>query len=187
MILLLLGCPPDGEVDDDAALGALGLGRANPFPSVELLSDGAMALREGDLPVADDNIAWDFGPFNRRAGFSVVQPSVAMFEVPLDADAVGGQDSVGTDGTVVMVDLDSGAAIPCFAELDAADDAIATGKRALIVRPMLAMTPGHTVAVVVTSGLTSGGEPLELPAPEGHYAELQSRLAGLGYDDVVVA
>lgn len=187
MILFLLGCPPPETVDGAAPVGALGQGRTNPFPSAELVDAGQVALAEGDLPVAEGKQAWDFGPFNRRAGFSVVQPSVVMLDQPVDEASVGGQDAVGIEGTVRMVDLDSGAAIPCFAELDAADDALATGKRALIVRPMLAMTPGHTVAVVVTSGVTSGGEPLALPAPEGRYADLHDRLAELGYDDVVLA
>ncbi len=187
MILALLACTPVEESSAESPVGALGLGRNNPFPSVELVSDGAVALQAGDLPVAAEGQDWDFTLFNLRAGFSVVQPSIASFESPVDEDSVGGEAEIGIDGSVQMVDLDSGAPIPCFAELDAADDAIASGDRTLIVRPMMAMTPGHTVAVVVTSKVTSGGAPLDLPAPEGHYADLHAQLADLGYDDVSVA
>ncbi|MBM4391360.1 MAG: hypothetical protein FJ090_09580 [Deltaproteobacteria bacterium] len=187
MILAFLACSAEEKAPVEATVGALGLGRSNPFPSAELVADGKVAMVAGDLPVADGGKDWDFTLFNLRDGFSVVQPSIAMFEVPIDEDSVGGESQIGIDGSVRMVDLDSGAPIPCFAELDAADDAIASGQRTLIVRPMLAMTPGHTVAVVVTSGVSSGGAPLDLPAPEGHYADLRARLADLGYDDVSVA
>ncbi len=187
MILALLACTPMEEPSVESPVGALGLGRNNPFPSVELVADGQVALEAGDLPVAAEGQDWDFTPFNLRTGFSVAQPSIVMFEQPIDEASVGGQEQVGIDGSVRMVDLDSGAAIPCFAELDAADDAILTGERTLIVRPMMAMTPGHTVAVVVTSKVTSGGAPLDLPPPEGHYADLHAQLADLGYDDVSVA
>lgn len=186
LLTLLLGCPPP---DDSAApaVGALGAGRINPFPSVELVDDGHLAFTADDLPLMEGGTPWDLERLGRREGFSVVQPSVVQFAVPIDEASVSGQGAPGTDGTVRMVDLDSGEAILCFAELDAAEAALASGRRALIVRPLRTLTPGHRVAVVVTSGVTSGGAPLELPAPEGHYAELHAELAALGQDDVVLA
>lgn len=188
MLLLLLACPAPDDTAAEALGGALREGRQNPFPSVELMGEeGHIALTEGDLPVKEGGQAWDFSAFAAREGFSVVQPSVVSFAVPIDPESVGGQDSVAKDGTVRLVDLDTGEALWCFAELDAAPEAMLTGLRPLIVRPMQAFTPGHHIAVVVTSGVTSGGEPLSLPAPEGHYAELHDTLADLGQTDVVLA
>ncbi len=188
LLAFLAACPAPDDTAAEALGGALGLGRQNPFPSVELIGeDGHLALREGDLPVKEGGIPWDFTPFARREGFSVVQPSVVLFDVPLDTASVGGPESIATDGTVRLVDLDTGETLWCFAELDAAPEALASGLRPLIVRPMKALTPGHRVAVVVTSGVTSGGQPLDVPAPEGHYAELHAELAALGQDDVVLA
>lgn len=189
MILsLLFACDPAADSGETAAVGALALGRMNPFPSLELMGNDRLSMVEGDLPVPNDGgTAWDYTPFNLRNGFSVVQPSVALFADPLDPESIGGPTQVGIDGSVLLIDLDSGESIPCFAELDAAPEAIETGLRALIVRPMVAMTSGHRVAVVVTSAVTSGGSPLSVPAAEGHYADLRSELATLGFSDVTVA
>jgi hypothetical protein len=188
MLLVLLAACPAPEDSAAEPVGALGKGRQNPFPSVELVgADGHLALEAGDLPVKEDGAPWDFATFAAREGFSVVQPSVVQFDVPLDPERIGGQASVATDGVVRMVDLDTGEALWCFAELDAAPEALATGLRPLIVRPMQTLTPGHRIAVVVTSGVTSGGEPLDLPAPEGHYADLHEELAAIGQTDVVLA
>jgi hypothetical protein len=187
LLSLILACEPEPDAGDGDPVGALGLGRANPFPSVELVADGHVDLREGDLPQATDGLVWDYRTFNLREGFSVVQPAVANFEVAIDPETIGGSGSIGTDGTVRLVDLDSGESLPCFAELDAAEDALLTGLRTLIVRPMIAMTPGHRVAVVVTSAVTAGGGPLPVPEAQGHYAELRDELAALGQTDVQVA
>ncbi len=184
---LLLACPPPEDSAAEAPVGALGQGRTNPFPSVELVEDGHLAFDVTDLPLAADGESWDLGLLARRTGFSPVQPAIVMFEQPVDEASVSGQGAVATDGTVRLVDLDSGEALPCFAELDAATDAMASGLRTLIVRPMVAMASGHRIAVVVTSGVTSGGAPLTLPAPAGHYADLAAELAALGQDDVALA
>ena len=94
-VLVLLGCPAP---DDSAAapVGALGVGRQNPFPSVELMDGGRVALQEGDLPVEPDGTAWDFSAFAAREGFSVVQPSVVRLPMPVDPESVGGQNSIAT-------------------------------------------------------------------------------------------
>lgn len=180
--MMLLACaspdpaaaPPDGVLDE---------GPLNPFPSVELVADGRLALAEDSLPATERS--WDVARLNRREGFSVVQPAVVKLPEPLDPETVPGQAGIATDGPVRMIDLDSGELLPVLAELDANEDA--AEHPALIVRPMKAMTPGHSVAVILTGALTSGGAPLALPEPEGHYAELRSRLAALGQTDVQLA
>ena len=186
-MLSLFGClPPIQEVV--VVKGALGLGRQNPFPSVELVgADGFIAFEDGDLPQKEGGTAWDFSAFTGREGFSVVQPAVVRFPVVIDPETIGGQDLVSADGPVRMIDLYSGEALLCFAELDAAEDVPVGSTATLIVRPMQALPAGHTVAVVVTGQVKSGGAALVLPEPEGHYAELQELLAELGQDDVSFA
>lgn len=186
LIFLAIACAGP-EQGTESPVGALGLGRMNPFPSVEVFTD-KISLQAGDLPIPDaGGTEWDYLPFNARDGFSVVQPAVVQFPDPLDESTIAGSGSIGIEGSVRMVDLDSGEAIPCFAELDAAGDAITGGNRTLIVRPVVAMTPGHQVAVVVTNAVTSGGKALDLPAVEGHYADLQAELSDLGIDDIALA
>ncbi|GDX82249.1 hypothetical protein LBMAG42_40600 [Deltaproteobacteria bacterium] len=188
LLSLLIGCPAPQDSAEPAPVGALGLGRQNPFPSVELVgADGFLALEAGDLPQKEGGTQWEFSAFAAREGFSVVQPSIAQFESPIDPESVGGQEGIATDGTVRLVDLDSGEALWCFAELDAASDVPLDSTATLIVRPMQTLTPGHRVAVVVTSAVTSGGAPLAVPEAEGHYAELRAELEALGQTDVTVA
>ncbi|MDP2314711.1 MAG: hypothetical protein Q8P41_17540 [Pseudomonadota bacterium] len=195
-LLLLLAC---AGADDTAEPlkpdpGALGAGPLNPFPSVELVgTDGHLAIPAGLLPQVPDGTAMDVRRLNWREGFSRVQTSVAMLPAAVDPESLPGPGAIGIGGSVRMFDLDTGAEIPMFAELDAHPDAVATGARALLVRPMLAMTPGHQVAVVVTDAVTSGGAPLSVLAwsaakqADPHYQDLSDTLAGLGVDNVAVA
>jgi hypothetical protein len=165
----------------------------NPFPSAELVADGHVAIPEGALPVPEGGTALPLDRVSWRTGYSPVQPSVWRPYEALDADSVGGQLTLGIGGPVRMVDLDSGEEIPCFAELDAHPDAVASGIRSMIVRPMTAMTAGHTVAVVVTSAVRGTGGALstspweQAVASDAHYAALADDLAALGFDDVVLA
>ncbi len=188
LLSLLIGCPAPVDSAEPTPEGALQKGRQNPFPSVELVgADGFLALQAGDLPQKEGGTEWEFSAFSAREGFSVVQPSVAQFDAPIDPASVGGQNAIAVDGPVRLVDLDTGEALWCFAELDAAADVPLDSTATLIVRPMQTLTPGHRVAVVVTSAVTSGGEPLGVPEAQGHYAELREELAALGQTDVTVA
>jgi hypothetical protein len=184
MLGWLVAC--DGEGAPTVTGGALGEGPLNPFPSVELVGgDGRLAIN--GLPHAEDGVDWDYDRLNWRDGFSPVQSSIVRLHVSVDPASVGGQEVLGTGGPARIVDLDTGEEIPCFAEVDAyeeQDDA----ERTLIVRPMRAIAAGSRVAVLLTSAVThDGGQALELPAAEGHYAELRDELAALGQADVVLA
>jgi hypothetical protein len=198
-LLLLLACAGGTDCDkcdtvDVVGAGALGDGALNPFPSMELVgTDGKLAIPDGLLPQVPDGTAMDVRRLNWRDGFSRVQTSVAKLPVAIDSDSLPGPGSIGIGGSVRMFDLDSGVELPMFAELDAHPDAIASGQRALIVRPMLAMTPGHRVAVVVTTAVTSAGAPLALDAwadakaADSHYADLEAAVVALGATDVALA
>ncbi|MDP2311096.1 MAG: hypothetical protein Q8P18_34065 [Pseudomonadota bacterium] len=196
-LLLLLACVETDDTGKPATVvdpGALAAGPLNPFPSMELVgSDGKLAIPDGLLPQVPDGTAMDVRRLNWRDGFSRVQTSVAMLPVAIDSDSLPGPSAIGIGGSVRMFDLDTGVEIPMFAELDAHPEAIESGARALIVRPMLAMTPGHRVAVVVTAAVTSGGAPLALEewqdakAADPHYADLEESLLGLGVPTVALA
>lgn len=176
---------PDGLLDQ----GALG-----PFPNADLVVDGHLAIPDGVLPAAAT--PWDVSRVAWRTGFSPVQVSVArLWDLgQIDSASLSGQAGLGVGGTVRIIDLDDGTEIPCFAELDAFPDAVSEGRRALLVRPMSAMTVGHTVAVVVTDGVQTvdgAGFPHDawdravsrLP----HYADLADKLDGLGISGVALA
>lgn len=185
MMLLLACVTPTDSAAPEALGGALGKGPLNPFPSVELVADGHLAIPSEQLPTTGQ--PFDTSRFALRTGFSRVQPSVARFDVPLDMESLGGQDGLGVGGAVRMFDMDSGAEIALFAETDGWEDPADEPDRTLIVRPMQAMEIGHRVAVAVTTRVTSGGAALSLPAPEGHYADLVAELEALGVSDVAVA
>lgn len=198
MILLLsLACVDTSQCKCAAEppdVGALGAGALNPFPSMELVgSDGRLAIPDGALPQVPDGTGMDVRRLNWRDGFSRVQTSVAMLPVAIDADSLPGPSAIGIGGSVRMFDLDTGAELPMFAELDAHPDAIESGERALLVRPMLAMTPGHQVAVVVTDAVTVAGRPLSLDAwfdakeADRHYADLEDAIIALGVENVALA
>jgi hypothetical protein len=196
MILLLLSACADPackcDTVDVVAAGALADGPLNPFPSMELVGDdGHLAIPEGLLPQAVTPM--DVRRLNWRDGFSRVQTSVAMLPVQVDPASLPGPGAIGIGGSVRMYDLDTGAELPMFAELDAYPDAVASGERTLIVRPMVAMTPGHRVAVAVTEAVTVDGAPLSLAAwsdakgADTHYADLEETLLGLGAPSVALA
>ncbi len=193
MLAWLLACAGDKPAED-AWAGLYDADPLNPFPSAELVADGHLAIPEGSLAVPEGGTALDVGRLNWRRGFSPVQPSVWVPEALLDADSVGGQGVLGTDGPVRVWDLDAGVQLPCFAELDAHPDAIAAGVRALLVRPMVAAPDGHTLAVVVGSAVTTAEGAALSPGAwqaavdaDAHYAGLAERLAALGEDDVILA
>lgn len=152
LVLSLAACT--GKQDDSAVQtapdGLLDQGALGPFPNADLVVDGHIAIPDGELPAA--TTPWDVSRVAWRTGFSPVQVSVArLWDIAeIDPTSLSGQLGLGVGGSVRLIDLDDGSEIPCFAELDAYPDAVSDDQRSLLVRPMQAMTPGHTVAVVIT-------------------------------------
>lgn len=190
MLLLLLACSgPDKDSSPSAGdYDALGGGLLNPFPSAALVTADGLTL-PADMPyvttpLPTDRLRW-------RTGFSPVQTAVLKVDAAdaIDPASIAGQTGLGTGGSVRIVDLDTGLEIPCLAELDAHEAAITSGERSLLVRPMQAMTPGHRVAVVLTSAVQElGGGSLALDTWDpAQHAELLDTLAGYGQTDVAVA
>ncbi len=193
ILLILLACQPSPAVDTPGAGGALGEGALNPFPSMELMRDGQVAIPAGALPQVEGGTALDVARLDWREGFSRVQTSVVTLPVGVDPASLPGEAAVGVGGSIRMFDLDTEEEIPLFAELDAHPDALASGERALLIRPARAMTPGHHIAVALTDAVTVDGAPIRLDAwaaakaADPHYAALEATLSGLGVSGVALA
>lgn len=128
-----------------------------PFPSLHHLKDGRVHP-DGTLPAAATPI-----PVERwatRTGFSPVQTVVVDLGLAIDPTSLPGLDQIGEPGSVRLWDLTAEAHVPCFAELDAFPDQPDASRR-LLIRPAAPMTPGHQIAVVITTEVrTATGEAL---------------------------
>jgi hypothetical protein len=196
LALALLACTDDpATAPVTPRAGVLDEGPLNPFPSMATFAEGAVAVPRDTLPLPENGTHMDVERLNWRDGFSPVQPAIVRLHVAIDAGSLSGQDALGIGGSVRMVDLDTRTEIPCFAELDIHPDALYDpAERTLIVRPMQAMPPGHTVAVVLSSAVrTADGAPLSVPAwaaakaSDPASAELATTLEEIGQTDVALA
>lgn len=150
--LSLLGCVATDAARDD---GLLGEGVLWPFPNAGLIAaDGSLAIPEGALPqvpAADDGSPWAVERLNWRDGFSTVQTAVVRLDGVRES-ALPPYPGVSGGGAVRLYDLTDGVELPCYAELDAHPEALDDpDRRVLLIRPAVAMTPGHRVAVVITT------------------------------------
>jgi len=143
-LLVLAACTgpaPEGE-------GIVGDALLNPFPSMLAVDGGHLAIPADALPVPIDGTPVPFDRLGFRTGFSRAQVSWVVLP-DVDADALPSwREPTPGEGGVLLVDLDDGEFLPVMAELDAHPDAV--DAPSLLIRPMVAMTPGHRVAVVVT-------------------------------------
>ena len=182
LLMLVAGCAPAG----DDAMGLLGTGLMEPFPTVHLLDEtGHVSIPESILPPTPTPFPVDTVAF--RDGFSPIQPSIVTLS-SVNAEALPSWRAPATgDGEVHLVDLTTGTFLPVMAELDAHPDA---APATLIVRPQRAMPYGHQVAVVLTTEVTERPERFDAllrgRAPEDfrqhadHYRDLVDELDGLG-------
>ncbi|MBN2797866.1 MAG: hypothetical protein JXX28_01850 [Deltaproteobacteria bacterium] len=158
-LLALLACAPDplpdpplpprGECDPvDPSRCAL------PFPSSFFLSeaDSATGLRvdfgEGSLPIDDDDTPLDPAAWNRRDGFSTLSPLLS-YPGPLDPEQFPGYADIGAslapDSLTVIVEVETGALVPHWAELD--HSLAEPTRRVLILRPAVPLSHDRTYAV----------------------------------------
>jgi dienelactone hydrolase len=175
-----------------------------PFPSAHLVVDGGLSIPADEVPVSIGvGTPLPLERLHLRSGFSVVQSSVIDLGVAIDPASLPGQSEARVDGSVQIWDLDTGLAVRCFAEVDATPE-LDGEIPVLIVRPLDRLTPGHRVAIAVTTAvLTTDGEPLEpldwyqdllddRPGPGledwvGHYQQLSADLTELGAGELALA
>jgi hypothetical protein len=174
-----------------------------PFPSAHLVVDGAVSLPSEEVPRSTGGGALPVDRLLLRPGFSVVQSSVVDFGIAIDPDSLPGQSEARLDGSVQIWDLDAGLPVRCFAEVDASPE-LGDETPVLIVRPLDVLTPGHRIAVAVTTEVsTEDGaalEPLDWyrdllagrPGPdleewEEHYRDLTDDLHDLGVGELALA
>ncbi len=185
-IFLVTGCDDDdggaeseseSEAESEGVSGnPLGIDNtALPFPSSYYLeaddstpTGWRLALIEDDLPVVTfQEITTDPAPWNRADGFSPAAPILVHFEPRLDGASLPPIDdpgqSLAAGSPTVIVDLETGARVPHFAELDLT--ATADDRQALILRPLQRLATAHAYAVGVTRELqTLDGDPVA-PTP----------------------
>lgn len=192
LFALVLACssPPEG-------VGLVGDHPLNPFPVGMLhMEDGHVALSAADFgldpalsPLPTERFAW-------RTGFSVAQTSVVVLDrVEAAALPAADEPTPGASG-VRLLDRTTGTWLPVFAELDAHPEA---RPGTLLIRPLQALEPGHTVAVVLTTDLTDpveryrallhGRAPRDLRGHRAAARDLSEQLEGLGLpaDEVALA
>jgi hypothetical protein len=190
MLLSLLACAnPWG-----AEAGLTGEGPLWPYPSLQLVDEeGRVAIPVGVMPEVETS--FDLQRLRSREGFSVVQSALVRLE-DVDPAALPGRHPVEGPGAVRLIDLDSGLDLRSFAELD-----LSPGQDGdlLVVRPLERMTPGHRVAVVVTTeaaprpdrfrAILADEDPEDIGEMGRCSRELVDELEGLGVDadDVAIA
>lgn len=69
--------------------------------------------------------------------------------------------SLADDAPIVLLDLDTGRRVPYYAELDAHSDAVRSGHRLLIVRPLETLRSGHRHRVALRSLRDAEGKLIE--------------------------
>src|SRR5690606_31070521 len=115
-------------------------------------------------------------------------PHVDPAALPSWRDAPGPRDGVR------LYDLDAGERLPVMAELDAHPDA--ADAPSLLIRPLRTLTPGHRVAVVITTDVAARPERFDVLArgrrvpgfdDRDHVLVLLDELEALGEDPDAVA
>jgi len=173
-VVWALGCqqPEVPTPPPEAVPSLFDLGPTNPFPSSALVSSGTLVLPElppsGPTTLPAERVAW-------RTGFSPAQPALVWLD---------GVDPTDLSRTVRLIDLTDGVDLPSLSELDAHRQA---DPPVLITRPLIAMTVGHRVAVVVST--EAAPRPPDFDPDDPGTRALLDDLAALGVaeGDVAIA
>ncbi len=178
--LLLVGCDPTpegppGPCDPlDPGLCAL------PFPNSFFLAEDAgtptgyrVDFRDGTLPVNRDDVPLDAAKWNALDGFSISGSIVTWFgEVSLDG-LIGHQDLdayAAADARTVIVDVETGARVPHFVELD--QTAESPRQRLLMLRPVQPLDHARRYVVGIRGLVRPDGTTIQ---PSEAFASLRDR------------
>lgn len=137
-----------------------------PFPSnVYLVPDettptGArVAFGETTLPISDNGNQSSPDLLNVADGFSPAAGPIAFLAGATDLGFAGPNDpqaSLTADSPTIMLDADTGERIAHFVELDRSHDDDA--RRAIMLRPVNLLTPGHRYIVALQNIVDADGE-----------------------------
>ncbi|AKT39244.1 hypothetical protein [Chondromyces crocatus] len=142
-----------------------------PYPSAFVQRDDAssptgvrMNFDAQKLPLRGGVTPLDVTPYNAADGVSPVSSILLHFGREIDTEPLPNQheldQSIRDDCPIALIDQQTGARVPFFAEMDrnAKDDQI--DRSALILRPVAPMEMGHRHVVLVRRGLkdTAGKE-----------------------------
>ncbi len=193
LCLMLVACKGEPEVAPHTYDGLLDLGRHNPYPNHLLIEDGHVALSDDMLPAGVahpdfERVAW-------RTGFSPAQTSVLHLPNIDPSNFPTFLDIRVGEGSVRLVDLDTGAFLPVMAELDAWPEAV---NPSLLIRPLKTLPLDHRIGVAVLTDAVARPQSFDdllFDAPAGnealasHAQELVAKLgeAGIAQDDIAVA
>jgi hypothetical protein len=189
-----------------------------PYPSFYYLrNDPSSKITEvrvnypdGVLPVNNKGIALNPAPFNTEDGFSPASQILVYFAQGVTPTSLPSQNNLSastlTTSPIQILNFNTGARVPLFAEVDA--NASSIQEQALIIRPMIRLdTSTHYVVVILNSVKDQNGKPLNAPIPfvylrdkiptdnnivEGiraHYEQLFSFLSsqGINRNNIVLA
>jgi hypothetical protein len=165
LLLLLLACAgdkaPAGDGEDTAAALdcnpiAPALSCLLPYPSDVWRSEAGVAVSDAALPVYNpggDAVPTPMNPFadHPAAGFSPVATLLAALDVPLDeAPLIGYTEDpslslAASSSPTLLIEADTGRAVPHFAELDAMAEAGTV--RTLVIRPLERLRDGARYVV----------------------------------------
>ena len=183
LALVLAACGGDDELhlDVPAACNPLGGGACiAPWPPAAYLAEDAasptgwkLAFPAGSVPQSGNGDPFDVALINGRSGYSPATQVVAHFGVPLDGSNLVGLDDMGTSLTdaspTVLLDVDAGALVAHFAELDANVTADSASDQALYLRPAARLAGGHRYVVAIKKTLRAQGG-AAVPVPPGFAA-----------------
>lgn len=173
---LLAGCGPDDVTAIDAPPGCNPLSPSGaclfPFPSSAFQRPDATSatgvrvnLASARLPLRDGVTQLDTGPYNTADGFSPIVPILVHFGVDVDLAPLPSQydiaQSLSDASPVALFNMENGARVPFFVEMDQNRRDDYPGRYAFIIRPVAPMEMGARHVVVLRDDLhDSNGEPL---------------------------
>jgi hypothetical protein len=174
LLLVLAACDGDGGPSIGDPCNPLGgQGCFLPWPSMAYVTADAgtatgyrLDLPPEGMPVNFDGIAIDPASLNRWDGFSAIGPMLAMFPGGVSSEGLpphrDPEASLAAGSPIVLIDLETGARAPFFAEIDQNVKPPATG--ALIIRPLARLRPrGHYAVAIRNTVKDASGRPLEAP------------------------
>ncbi len=181
-----------GAADAGPECNLLGeVGCALPLPSAVYMREDSTSntgfrvdFAPNTLPANNQGVTVDVAWYNNRDGFSADAPIIAAFPGGVAIDALPpildpGMSLTSASGTLI-VDMETNAPVPHFAEVDVQADMVAPGmpdRQALIIRPVVRLEPAHRYAVGIRK-LVHAKDGSPLPIPPGFQAYLDGRDSG---------